>query len=150
MLGGTAEGDLLRLALPLSFWGGVDPNSGNITDPRHPPFGANMAGRIVAMERGIGSSSGSSILLELLANGHGPLGLLLIEADAILTLSAVVAREVGYAPLPIFLITEADFLRLPRRLRLHETGVLEALTGVQDPPETRGKTVRGLRSESVR
>jgi predicted aconitase with swiveling domain len=127
LLSGTAEGDLLRLDRPLSFWGGVDPNSGDVTDPRHPQFGANMAGRIVAMERGIGSSSGSSILLELLANGNGPVGLLLIEPDAILTLAAVVAREMGYADLPIFLITEADFLRLPKRLRMIPTGVLEAL-----------------------
>jgi predicted aconitase with swiveling domain len=127
LLCGAAEGDLLRLERPLSFWGGVDPTNGDITDPRHPQFGANMSGRIVAMERGIGSSSGSSILLELLANGHGPTGLLLIEPDAILTLGAVVAREMGYATLPIFLISEADFLCLPNRLRMHPTGVLEAL-----------------------
>ncbi len=127
LLCGAAEGDLLRLERPLSFWGGVDPTNGDITDPRHPQFGENMSGRIVAMERGIGSSSGSSILLELLANGHGPAGLLLIEPDAILTLGAVVAREMGYATLPIFLISEADFLCLPSRLRMHPTGVLEAL-----------------------
>ena len=127
LLSGAAEGDLLRLERPLSFWGGVDPNSGAVTDPRHPQFGAKMAGRIVAMERGIGSSSGSSILLELLSNGNGPIGLLLIEPDAILTLAAVVAREMGYADLPVFLITEADFRRLPDHLRLHATGVLEAL-----------------------
>ena len=54
LLSGAAEGDVLRLERPLSFWGGVDPNSGDITDHRMPQFGANMAGRIVAMERGIG------------------------------------------------------------------------------------------------
>jgi len=127
LLAGAAEGEVLRLGRPLSFWGGVDPNSGEVTDPRHPQFGECMAGCIVAMERGIGSSSGSSILLELLANGKGPVGLLLIEPDAILTLAAVVAREMGYADLPIFLITEPDFARLPERLRMHATGVLEAV-----------------------
>jgi predicted aconitase with swiveling domain len=126
LLSGSAEGEVLRLERPLSFWGGVDPNSGEVTDPRHPQFGAKMAGRIVAMERGIGSSSGSSILLELLSNGNGPVGLLLIEPDAILTLAAVVAREMGYADLPIFLITQDDFQRLPTRLRMETNGVLEA------------------------
>lgn len=125
LLEGTAEGDLLRLERPLSFWGGVDPNSSEVTDPRHPQFGAKLAGRIVAMERGIGSSSGSSILLELLSNGNGPVGLLLIEPDAILTLAAVVAREMGYAPLPVFLISEEDFQRLPGRLRMQATGLLK-------------------------
>jgi len=127
LLAGEAAGAVLRLERPLSFWGGVDPNSGEVTDPRHPQFGECMAGRIVAMERGIGSSSGSSILLELLANGKGPVGLLLIEPDAILTLAAVVAREMGYADLPIFLISEADFARLPGQLRMHADGVLEAI-----------------------
>ena len=127
LLSGSAEGEVLRLERPLSFWGGVDPNSGEVTDPRHPQFGAKMAGRIVAMERGIGSSSGSSILLELLSNGNGPVGLLLIEPDAILTLAAVVAREMGYADLPIFLIRQDDFQRLPQRLRMKANGALERL-----------------------
>ena len=33
---GNAEGRALVLDEPLSFWGGVDPETGDITDVRHP------------------------------------------------------------------------------------------------------------------
>lgn len=126
LLPGTATGELLRLERPLSFWGGVHPMTGTVTDPRHPQCGASLSGRIVAMERGIGSSSGSSILLELLAQGLGPAGLLLIEADAILTLGAVVGKAMGYPVLPVFQISREVFRSLPERLRMGESGELEA------------------------
>ena len=41
-----------------------------------------MAGTVLAMERAIGSSSSSAVLLELLYNGHAPRALLLGEAAA--------------------------------------------------------------------
>ena len=33
---GSGEGRILLLEKPISFWGGVDPITGKITDPRHP------------------------------------------------------------------------------------------------------------------
>ena len=124
LLSGGAEGEVLRLERPLSFWGGVDPNSGDITDPRHPQFGANMAGRIVAMERGIGSSSGSSILLELMSRKKAPAGLILTEPDAILTLGVIVAREMGYGSIPVFLIAAELLEKIPTPLIMTEAGLL--------------------------
>ena len=127
LLPGAAEGDVLRFDRPLSFWGGVDPKSGEIIDPRHPQFGQRLAGRILATERAIGSSSGSSVMLELLAQNLGPAGILLTEPDAILTLGIVVAREMGYGAIPVFLITPEVLDRLPPRLRMSKTGRLEIL-----------------------
>ena len=49
LVAGTAEGRALVLDEPLSFWGGVDPGTGDIIDPRHPQRGANVAGRILVM-----------------------------------------------------------------------------------------------------
>jgi predicted aconitase with swiveling domain len=124
LLSGTAEGERLLLDRPLSFWGGVDPLSGDITDPRHPQFGANLAGRILAMERSVGSSSSSSILLELLARGKAPAGLILTEADAILTLGVIVAREMGYGSIPVFLVSVEQLLQLPTQIRMTEAGLI--------------------------
>ncbi len=39
LLPGAAEGAVLKLDRPISFWGGVDPESGRISDPRHPQHG---------------------------------------------------------------------------------------------------------------
>lgn len=101
LIAGEAEGPLLRLRAPLSLWGGVDPATGMITQPRHPDHGRCIAGTVLALPRAIGSSSSSAVLLELLYNGHAPRALLLGEVDAILCIGVIVAREMGYATIPV-------------------------------------------------
>ena len=127
LVGGEAEGEILRLEPPVSFWGGVDPKTGELTNPNHPKYGTSIAGKIVVMTRGIGSSSGSSILLELLAIGKGPAGILMEEADAILSLGAVVAREMGYGEMPVWIIKSEDIIELPSHAKLFANGGLEKL-----------------------
>ena len=98
---GSAEGRLLVLRRPLSFWGGVDPLTGDIADPRHPQFGEPTTGRILVMERVIGSSSSSAIMLELLRGGVAPAAIVVAEPDAILVLGILVAGELGYPTIPL-------------------------------------------------
>lgn len=98
---GEAEGPFLRLAAPISFWGGVDPESGTIADPRHPDHGAEITGRILAIPETVGSSSSSAIMLELLRNGRAPAALILGQVDAILVLGIVVSRELSYNTVPV-------------------------------------------------
>jgi len=101
LVAGAASGPLLVLARPLSFWGGVDPETGRIIDPRHPEQGLELAGRILVMERAIGSSSSSAVMLELLRSGRAPAGLVMGHVDAILVLGVLVARELGYETIPV-------------------------------------------------
>lgn len=101
LIDGEARGQLLRLDAPLSFWGGVDPQDGMITQPRHPQHGRRVGGTVLAMPPAIGSSSSSAILLELLYAGHAPAALLLARPDAILSLGVIVAREMGYGSIPV-------------------------------------------------
>ncbi len=122
LLAGEAHGGLLRLDQPISFWGGVDPRSGCICDPRHPQFGFSVAGRILAMERVVGSCSGSSIMMELMAIGKAPAGLILTEADAILTLGVITGREMGYGSIPVFLVSNETLRLLPSVLRMSADG----------------------------
>ena len=126
LVAGSAQGEVLHLA-PLSFWGGVDPVSGRVTDPRHPQHGEALGGRIVVMERLIGSSSGSSVLLELIAAGKAPAAIILGETDCIATLGAIVARAMGLPTCPVALLPKAHFGELPSQIRLEETGALRPL-----------------------
>ena len=119
---GAASGRLLRLTANISFWSGVDPLSGRIIDQRHPQFGESVSGRIIALAQSIGSSSGSSILLELLSRHAGPAGIILGVPDQILTLGAVVAREMGYANIPVVLMEQEKFGSLPGQIRIGEDG----------------------------
>jgi predicted aconitase with swiveling domain len=90
---GEAEGAVLKLDAPLSFWGGVDPATGCIVDVHHPQHGACVTGRVLAMPGGRGSSSSSSTLLECVRAGTAPAAILLGRLDAILPIGAAVARE---------------------------------------------------------
>ncbi len=112
LLNGHGEGELLRLDEPLSFWGGVDPASGRITQVRHPQCGISVAGRMLALPGTIGSSSSSAIMLELIRIGQAPAGLVLVEPDAILILGAVVAREMGWQAPPAIQIARDEMQAL--------------------------------------
>ena len=110
--GGATEGRLLVLGKPISFWGGVDPATGKICDPRHPRHGDSVRGRILVMERTIGSSSSSAIMLELLRNGVAPAGIVIARPDAILVLGILVARELGHPTIPMLQVGGTGIARL--------------------------------------
>ena len=109
LLPGSAEGKVLKLDRPISFWGGVDPETGRISDPRHPQHGESVAGRVLVIPETIGSSSGSAIMLELIARRLAPAALILGKPDAILVLGVVVAREMDHDdPPPVLLLSPED------------------------------------------
>lgn len=105
---GSGTGEALILSEPLSLWGGLDPETGEIIDRRHPNSGQNVAGRVLMMSSGRGSSSASSILLESIRAGTAPAAIILQERDGILSLGAAVAEAMyGSAPPVVVLSTEA-------------------------------------------
>jgi uncharacterized protein len=106
---GSAEGMALVLDEPLSLWGGVDPASGAIIDPRHPQRGASIAGRVLVMPAVRGSSSSSSVLAETVRAGCAPVAVLLGERDLILAVGAAVADELYGQRVPVLLL-ERDLL----------------------------------------
>jgi len=94
--GAAGAGEALVLTAPISFWGGVDPKTGRIADVRHPQHGEVIAGRVLFLLGTIGSSSASSVLMELVHSGNAPAAMVLHEPDAILLLGLIVAREMGW------------------------------------------------------
>jgi len=119
---GTAHGAVLQLGADISFWGGVDPRTGVIIDRRHPQYGESVAGKILSMNRSIGSSSGSSILLELFQRGKAPSGIILLEVDFIITLGVVVAREMQFGDIPVVKVQPEVRPQLPEMLRISRSG----------------------------
>ncbi|MDN5772127.1 MAG: DUF126 domain-containing protein, partial [Microlunatus sp.] len=65
---GRADAPLIQLEQPLSFWGGVDA-AGTVVEARHPQYGIRLAGAVVAMPTGRGSSSSTAVLAELIRAG---------------------------------------------------------------------------------
>ena len=115
---GGAAGAPLLLDEPLSFWGGLDPVCGAIIDRRHPQLGLNVAGRMLMMPAGRGSSGGSAILAEALRLGKGPAGILMLERDAIVVVGAMVAAELYGCACPVALASGRDWPALAAAARL--------------------------------
>ena len=107
LLPGTAEGRVLKLPT-LSLWGGVDPFSGTLSDPALPHYRESVRGRVLMIAEPIGSSSSSAVLLELLHAGNAPAAIVLGRADAIVALGVLVAREMGWATIPIAVLAPTE------------------------------------------
>jgi predicted aconitase with swiveling domain len=106
---GAAAGPILKLDEPLSFWGGLDPATGAIIDRFHAQKGESVAGRVLMMPAGRGSSSGSATLAEALRLGRGPAAILMLERDAIVVVGAMVAAELYDLACPVVLARGQDW-----------------------------------------
>jgi predicted aconitase with swiveling domain len=115
---GRGEGAPLLLAEPLSFWGGLDCTTGVVTDPRHPQCGALVAGRVLLMPAGRGSSSGSASLAEAIRLGVAPSAILLLKRDAIVIVGVLAAAELYGISCPVALVETRNWEELAAADRL--------------------------------
>src|SRR5215472_16547782 len=98
---GCAAGIPLVLDDTLSFWGGVDASTGAIIDVHHPQVGARLAGTILVLPSGRGSSSSSSVLAEIIRQRIGPAAIVLAAPDPIIAIGSLVARELYGIATPV-------------------------------------------------
>jgi uncharacterized protein len=125
-IAGEANGPVLKLRKPISFWGGVDQKTGAIADPRHPDHPASVAGTILVLPGMIGSSSSSFVLAELMMDGNAPAALILPEPDAILPLGVMVAAEMGWGSIPVLLlpVEQQEALENGMRIKIAKDGAI--------------------------
>jgi uncharacterized protein len=115
---GAAAGVSLVLPEPLSFWGGMDPATGTLTDRHHPRHGERLAGRVLVMPTGRGSSSASSVLAEAIRAGTAPAAVVLREPDPIVALGAIVAAELYGRACPVVVLDPEAYDRVPEGARV--------------------------------
>ena len=80
---GRAAGEVLRSLAPISFFGGVDPASGLVTEPGHPLEGRSVAGKVLVFPTGKGSTVGSYTLYRLARQGVAPAAIVNRECETI-------------------------------------------------------------------
>jgi predicted aconitase with swiveling domain len=112
LVDGKATGIALVTDTPLSFWGGVDPHTGEIIDRRHPLDGEVIADRILILPSGRGSCSASGVLLESILNGTAPAGIVVSEIDPIIGLGAILGDELLGRTVPVVLVAAAERERI--------------------------------------
>ena len=108
---GIAEGEVLVLTEPVSFWGGVN-HHGEIIDVHHAQHKAKMTNKILVMPSGRGSSSATAVLAELIRTGDGPLGIVMLQCDTILVIGALVSAEIYGISMPIVELAQAEYDQL--------------------------------------
>ena len=108
-------GDIMVCDEGLSFWGGVNAETGIVQDTLHPQSGASIAGRIVMMPTSRGSCSGSGVLISLAMVGRGPAALVFREDEDILTLGAIVAARMFDLKIAILRLDPSDYAALSKQ-----------------------------------
>ncbi len=91
----------LKLDVALSFWGGLDPATGEIIDVRHPQHGKSIAGKRLILERTAGSTSSPGALLEAIRRGKGPAAVVLQNPDMTITSAVFMAKALYDIDIPV-------------------------------------------------
>ncbi len=89
---GRGRGPALVSRRPISFLGGVDPDSGEIVERGHDLLGATVSGRVLCFPHGRGSTVGSYVLYSLARRGLGPRAIVNEVADPVVVVGAVIAE----------------------------------------------------------
>lgn len=109
VVGGAAEGLVLASDRPISFLGGVDGVTGEVRDPDSPIRGEQLAGRVLAVPHGKGSTVGSYVLYGLRKRNAAPSAVLASRAETILAVGAVIADVPMVDRLPVDLVRTGDW-----------------------------------------
>jgi len=89
---GKAEGEALVTEMPISFYGGVDPNTGVVIEKGHQLNGQSVKGRILVFPQGKGSTVGSYTLYRMRKNGSAPAGMINKECETIVAVGAIISE----------------------------------------------------------
>lgn len=80
------EGEVLRIDGPVSFLGDVDPAAGTLT---HEGIVHRVRDRVLVFPEGRGSTVGSYVIYNLRLEGNSPIALVMLKADAIITMGCI-------------------------------------------------------------
>ena len=126
---GIAQGEALVTTQAISFFGGVDPETGIIVERGHPLEGQSIAGKVLVFPTGKGSTVGSYTLYRLKHNGHAPLAILNAECETITAVGCIMAESPCVDQLPIQEIqtgslvqVENEQIHVEPRTYIHKNG----------------------------
>ena len=89
---GLVEGQTLCSSMGISFFGGVDPDSGKIVERGHDLFGQSIAGKVLVFPTGKGSTVGSYTLYRLMKIGKAPSAILNSECEPITAVGCIISE----------------------------------------------------------
>jgi hypothetical protein len=109
---GTAEGAALVSPEPIGFLGGVDGETGVVTEQGHPLEGQCVAGRVLVFPTGKGSTVGSYVLYQLATLDRAPAAIVNAESEPIVAVGAIIGEIPMVDRVPIAEIHTGDRVRV--------------------------------------
>jgi hypothetical protein len=89
---GKGEGEALVTTQPISFYGGVDPNTGVVIEKGHELQGQSVRGKILVFPTGKGSTVGSYTLYRMKKNGTAPAGIVNRECETVVAVGVIISE----------------------------------------------------------
>ncbi len=108
IVSGRGKGTVLISAKPISFLGGVDSKTGEITERDHDLRGENVKGKVLCFPHGHGSTVGSYVLYSLAKRDLGPRAIVNENADPVVVVGAIIANIPMVDQVDISLIENGD------------------------------------------
>jgi hypothetical protein len=102
---GKCRGKALVATKPISFLGGIDPDTGKIIEKNHDLAGENIKGKIFCFPSGHGSTVGSYVLYALAKKKIAPKAIVNQTADPVVVVGAIIAE--------IPMIDQIDITQIP-------------------------------------
>ena len=112
LVAGHGHGKILATQQNISFWGGVDPATGMIIDPRHELFDQSITAKVLAFPYGKGSAAAPLVLLELAKQATAPAAIINIETDPLLVAGPIICKHFYGTAIPVVALARAAFDRL--------------------------------------
>jgi hypothetical protein len=109
---GVAEGEALTTSQPISFYGGVDPDTGVIIEKGHELEGKKLKGKILVFPNGKGSTVGSYTLYRMKKNNTAPFGIINKECETVVAVGAIISQIPCIDMIDISKIETGDTVRL--------------------------------------
>jgi predicted aconitase with swiveling domain len=88
---GYAAGEALVTSMGISFYGGVDPETGQVVEKGHDLEGQSIAGRVLVFPTGKGSTVGSYTLYRLKKAGLAPAAIINAESETITAVGCIIS-----------------------------------------------------------
>lgn len=89
---GCARGEALVTGMGISFYGGVDPESGVVVERGHELAGRSIAGKVLVFPTGKGSTVGSYTLYRLSKAGKAPAAIINAECEPITAVGCIISE----------------------------------------------------------
>ena len=109
---GVAQGEALTTTQPISFYGGVDPNTSEIIEKGHELQGKKVKEKILVFPNGKGSTVGSYTLYRMKKNGTAPAGIVNRECETVVAVGTIISEIPCIDKINISKIETGDIVRL--------------------------------------